>query len=797
MDILKRKNAVGNAGFQVGRSGHCGTSLKSEGLDGVGSARPTQARQLVKMEYRRFLREIIEMPCQILRTGRRLVYRQLDVNGWSRLLLEGSAWLKQQPVTLREIRRMPLKMRRTLTILLALVIGLSAGFDTALSQDLKLENDFLVVKVDEATGSFAVTERITGQVWEEDPWEEAAALLTVSTGAGQKKAVNLSKSRSIRVGRDGNAVTIMFTEPVLASGEVLSDASVEVRLRLHPAAAVLDAEVLDVREPRGTTFESLTFPARHFSLRTDEDRGAAVIPYWQGRIAPSYIFPMTGGRFCMWDDIHHGGAAIGRVSVYGYRGLSMPWWGTYSERSAVLGILGSDLGADMEYVINSNGQENFFSPKGEWSPYPRILALSPVWDLREDQGERRITYHFIPGGDHVQMARRYREIAQKRGHLVTLKEKARRNPEVEKLAGALYLGVYGGYPHYVGMPGMAFTFDDLKSMIRTVHDSLGVQRAIIHAWGTFSNHPPQNWPISEALGGAEKLREAVDLAKEHGYLYSSYHAYIPALAHDPEFTTKYLPENERGEKIIRGRWGRNDPRYFKEMTQKTLPKELEAIGQNADVTDISFIQTSQIEERIAHAKYIRSHNLVMGTERGQEVYIPYFDFFEGLANASHPRGGDPFLYVTHAAPLFNLVYHDAIATYGKIQDPDNDVTFEGDFRIKSLRNLLDGSGPLIFFAPYEFEGMKPMIRMASELVAPVHRETFFSALTDHAYLSPDFKVQRSGFSNGTEVTVNLGPVAQETAEGIRIAAYGFRIQHADGELSEGSFELNLSSASGK
>ncbi len=57
------------------------------------------ARQLVKMEYRRFLREIIEMPCQILRRGRRLVYRLLDVNGWSRLLLEGSKWLKRRPAT--------------------------------------------------------------------------------------------------------------------------------------------------------------------------------------------------------------------------------------------------------------------------------------------------------------------------------------------------------------------------------------------------------------------------------------------------------------------------------------------------------------------------------------------------------------------------------------------------------------------------------------------------------------------------------------------------------------------------
>jgi len=57
-----------------------------------------QARQLMKMEYLRFLREIIEMPC-LLHTGRRRVYRLLDVNGWSRLLLEGSVWLKRRAAT--------------------------------------------------------------------------------------------------------------------------------------------------------------------------------------------------------------------------------------------------------------------------------------------------------------------------------------------------------------------------------------------------------------------------------------------------------------------------------------------------------------------------------------------------------------------------------------------------------------------------------------------------------------------------------------------------------------------------
>ena len=57
------------------------------------------ARQLMKMGYLRFLQEIIEMPCQLLHTGRRRVYRLLDVNGWSRLLLEGSGWLKRRAAT--------------------------------------------------------------------------------------------------------------------------------------------------------------------------------------------------------------------------------------------------------------------------------------------------------------------------------------------------------------------------------------------------------------------------------------------------------------------------------------------------------------------------------------------------------------------------------------------------------------------------------------------------------------------------------------------------------------------------
>ena len=53
------------------------------------------ARALLRMEFRRFLNEIVRLPAQILKTGRRLVFRLLDVNRWTVMLLEGTQRLKR------------------------------------------------------------------------------------------------------------------------------------------------------------------------------------------------------------------------------------------------------------------------------------------------------------------------------------------------------------------------------------------------------------------------------------------------------------------------------------------------------------------------------------------------------------------------------------------------------------------------------------------------------------------------------------------------------------------------------
>jgi hypothetical protein len=54
------------------------------------------ARTILRMEFRRFLTELILLPAQILRSGRRLIFRLLAINHWVPLLLDGTRALKRR-----------------------------------------------------------------------------------------------------------------------------------------------------------------------------------------------------------------------------------------------------------------------------------------------------------------------------------------------------------------------------------------------------------------------------------------------------------------------------------------------------------------------------------------------------------------------------------------------------------------------------------------------------------------------------------------------------------------------------
>ena len=52
-----------------------------------GEKNVAKKRDIVRMEFKRFVASVIRLPCQILRSGRRLIYRFLSYSPWQEPLL--------------------------------------------------------------------------------------------------------------------------------------------------------------------------------------------------------------------------------------------------------------------------------------------------------------------------------------------------------------------------------------------------------------------------------------------------------------------------------------------------------------------------------------------------------------------------------------------------------------------------------------------------------------------------------------------------------------------------------------
>lgn len=72
---------------------HSSTPPGRSGRKPQQQAHQQQKRDILRMEFKRFVANLIRLPCQILRSGRRLVFRFLSYNPWQSALLRGvAAW---------------------------------------------------------------------------------------------------------------------------------------------------------------------------------------------------------------------------------------------------------------------------------------------------------------------------------------------------------------------------------------------------------------------------------------------------------------------------------------------------------------------------------------------------------------------------------------------------------------------------------------------------------------------------------------------------------------------------------
>ncbi len=361
------------------------------------------------------------------------------------------------------------------------------------------------------------------------------------------------------------------------------------------------------------------------------------------------------------------------------------------------------------------------------------------------------------------------------GLFVSLKEKIARSPIVKELIGTPHVRLSiltnikpGGFKYDPNSPEKNYrltTFDERARQLRQFK-AQGLDRlsVVLTGWphlGYDRQHPDELPPAPEA-GGWEGMKRLAETCRELGYLFSLHDQYrdyyLDAPSYDPQFAIHEEdpaspPQAFPGTRF--GHWkvgnipfmdhwdggaqtylnGRFMLGYLLKNYQWLFDHGIRPQGVYLDVfgyvpPDEDFnpehptTRTECMRERAACYNWSRQNLGYVGTEAASDWTIPYVDF-------SSPIGPGKCIPV----PLFDLVYHDAIIT---------------PYRSDDLYGLLNGGVP-------QFSGVKDLTAKDLALLrrmSALHQRVGLLEMTKHEYLDPNYRRERTTFSDGTTVTVN-------------------------------------------
>ncbi len=591
-----------------------------------------------------------------------------------------------------------------------------------------LENEQIRVTVDAQLGMLAVLEKVGGHEWKQTPATEG------------KGGPRFRQVREITVPKEG----ILFEGGFgWHEGEPIP---VSVRLMLPDQGAdlLVEADMVQ-RETEVPNFAFLE-PLAH-----DSPAGVLVVAdYSNGHLIPLDMKPFPRRWF-----------SASR--------LDMPWVGL------------CDLEEGFGYMIlvetpdDANIEIRTLRVSGRELTAPRVVWTSSKKQFRYP---RRLMYHFAAHGGYVALAKRYRAYAREQGLVVTLAEKLKRNPNVARLFGA---------PDVWGDASLAFARQAKAA---------GVEKMIIHG---------RTSPVD--------MKAINDL----GYLTSEYDNYTDVLPVEPgkEISSNrdHIPESvvlrADGERMKawltfdrRQQFMKRCPALWVSTAKRVVPKVLEKhpyLGRFIDVTTAEDLyecydakhplsRTDKRECGVALLGYVRSLGLVTGGEHGIWWAVPHLDYIEGMMSggsyswpAGHlirpkskdqeftsPWGNRLSKWEEYAkwgigheyrVPLWELVFHDCLVStwyWGDASDFLLDAAPEVTAR-KDAFNILYGTIPLLW-ANREgaWRKSRDVFLRTYRNTCKLHEVIAGTEMLSHEFVTRDRAVQRSRFSDGTEVVVNFG-----------------------------------------
>lgn len=454
----------------------------------------------------------------------------------------------------------------------------------------------------------------------------------------------------------------------------------------------------------------------------------------------------------------------------------MPWYGQVKQGNGYIAICTTPWNAGYYAKHEENGT---YTHVGTW--YAPSLGKM---DYR-----RIMRYTFVNGCDYNDLCKIYRKYVEEQGKLITLDQKAVRNPSVNRLIGSAF--VHKGIKTVV-QPNSDFydkenpdknnrlvTFEQREKEIRELHQ-LGVKKLYLHldGWAEpgYDNNHPDYFPACEAAGGWTGMKALVDTMHECGYLFGIHDQYrdyyLSAQSYDENLACKLsdgtIPQHQR--------WA-GGPQAYLCATQAPyfLKRNFEKIKQQNIVLDGAYLDVFTCNEgnecdnpmhrmtrrecyefRGKCFEYLLTQGILSSSEEVSDWAVPSlvfchyapYDFM--MKKHGTPREGIP-------VPLYNLVYHDCVIQPWMMEKNEGD-----DYMLYAL---LNGGAPyLIREAAYPntdgaFEGsntltMQEMIKR-SNVVCALHEKVGKCEMIRHEMVGNNPMVQKTVFSDGTMVTVDF------------------------------------------
>lgn len=442
--------------------------------------------------------------------------------------------------------------------------------------------------------------------------------------------------------------------------------------------------------------------------------------------------------------------------------------------------------------------------------------------------------HFIANGDYVDIAKYYRRVVKDRGLFVSLKEKIQMYPNTEKLVGAVSFKVGLKYSLSTdaseaivrnfkkwginidrGESIIFWTSDDVAKIAEHYKYDLKIDRAsfLVYGWmkGGENMYNPEWFPVDNDVGGNEGLADASRRIQSLNYSFALFTNFEILYKSSPLTDPSDARVDSSGKKVEENVWPggpsyRASPAQQLKYAQMNMPLIRDLVSPNAAFFDMATVvplpkdfsrehplnHTQTIEKYKELAEYIKAMvNGPLGGEDGYEWNVPFFDRYEGLAFF---KAQGPGIII----PLFELVFRET-GVFGTHGGSGISVTSQPPYLVEK-EDLLDFIGvgriPRIHFPPhlyYETEGVYStdevyaradngwaqgfcttdrLIKNIYEITSPLNELTIHQEMIEYQFLTQDYKVIKTIFSNGYTTIVNKEN-SDYTYAGITLPNQGF------------------------